>query len=113
VSLCQEFGGQAFSPHVSKQKNANKNITAGRPVNQREKLLQVYQTQIIASKVDKLIVQDGANFICIICREMFASKRSCVHHIDVHRGRTKCTICERVFGSLTGLKYHVERYHKL
>jgi hypothetical protein len=126
VSLCPEFGEQAHPPEVSKEKretkrknlkngkSSYKNRATGRRVSHRQRLLQIYKMKIGASKSYKyLVLKDGKMFVCKLCGEKFAFSSGIHNHINVHRGRTKCTLCERVLGSLVGLKHHMRVSHKM
>jgi hypothetical protein len=126
VSLCPEFGEQTYSPKVSMQtrfskrtcsgknlkneRNSNKNTVNGRQVSRKEKLLHLSKMDLGATNSGRLIVMDGRKFICKLCGETFVSKSSSKDHANVHRGRTKCTVCRKILGSMTGLRNHMKNH---
>jgi len=54
--------------------------------------------------------QPGA-VACPVCGKWFSGKASLGNHKPIHAGRTTCTICGHVYGSMHNLRMHLRRAH--
>jgi hypothetical protein len=54
----------------------------------------------------------GNLFVCKICGKKCKHLENCYNHIDVHRGLTQCSICDKVLSSRHSLKAHMANVHK-
>ncbi|XP_037084743.1 zinc finger protein 697-like [Pollicipes pollicipes] len=46
-------------------------------------------------------------FSCETCGQQFSQRSNLCHHRAVHQGRTRCTLCGRVFSRMSGLNAHM------
>lgn len=53
----------------------------------------------------------GFSFRCSECNREYGSKKSLELHMSVHKGRTKCHICNRILSRKYELKVHLRKAH--
>ena len=50
-------------------------------------------------------------FSCDICFKEFTNKKSLQNHRNIHKGRTKCPVCEKVFSTTSNMGLHMRNTH--
>ena len=50
-------------------------------------------------------------FSCDICLKEFSNKKSLHDHSNIHKGRTKCQVCEKVFSTTSNMRIHMRNTH--
>lgn len=54
----------------------------------------------------------ATQYLCTICGKLFAHEKSYEQHKNVHTGRTKCPICDKILCRKYQLKIHLQKQHK-
>lgn len=67
---------------------------------------------VVIRKVSSANKSDEPKYLCTICGKLFSHEKSYEQHKNVHKGRTKCPICDKVLCRKYQLKVHLEKQHK-
>ena len=55
--------------------------------------------------------EDGSQYMCAICDEVYATRQECEQHQQVHMMKFICGMCDRDFDTDTALQFHMARMH--
>jgi len=55
--------------------------------------------------------QEKLQFPCEYCEKSFINKRSYYNHLGIHKGRTTCTVCQKMFSTTSNLGLHMRNVH--
>jgi len=54
---------------------------------------------------------ENKEFSCDICCKVFTNKKSLQNHRNIHKGRTKCPVCQKVFSTTSNMGLHMRNTH--
>jgi len=57
--------------------------------------------------------QTQMQFPCEFCEKTFRSKNSYYNHVNKHKGKTSCTICNKTLSTMSYLKAHMAQIHQM
>eukprot|EP00090_Calanus_glacialis_P021067 TRINITY_DN32505_c2_g1_i3.p1 TRINITY_DN32505_c2_g1~~TRINITY_DN32505_c2_g1_i3.p1 ORF type:complete len:146 (-),score=34.02 TRINITY_DN32505_c2_g1_i3:91-507(-) len=57
--------------------------------------------------------QEQTQFPCEYCEKSFINKRSYYNHLGIHKGKTTCTVCQKMFSTTSNLGLHMRNVHSM
>jgi len=52
------------------------------------------------------------HFPCEFCEKTFRNKNSYYNHVNIHKGKTYCSICNKTLSTMSNLKAHMAQLHQ-
>jgi len=62
-------------------------------------------------KVFYQVIELNGRYICSLCNKSYSSSNNCQKHLQIHLGKTTCTVCNLVLANRNSLLSHMERKH--
>jgi uncharacterized C2H2 Zn-finger protein len=60
----------------------------------------------------KVLRESDGRYKCSFCGHTFKNKQSCTRHFAIHQGKTRCTVCNKLFSRVENLKLHQTSVHR-
>jgi len=57
--------------------------------------------------------QYQSQFPCEYCEKSFINKRSYYNHLGIHKGKTTCSVCQKMFSTTSNLNLHMRNVHSM
>jgi len=57
--------------------------------------------------------QQQLQFPCEYCEKSFINKRSYYNHLGIHKGKTTCSVCQKMFATTSNLNLHIRNAHPM
>ncbi|XP_043275557.1 protein bric-a-brac 2-like isoform X6 [Venturia canescens] len=93
--------GERLGQEAAQESNNDTSLPDQRPFTSQD------QTRSKPVKIQNVRNQ----WVCDVCGRSYSRRDSLTHHRSIHKGQTRCPICQRVFSRIYDMRLHLLRTH--